>query len=131
MPRRMCDDTKSVHSTSYVYRLFDGRKKIPHSPPPMRFTKNLFALISSLIFVTSVQIQAQAPVQPPANPPQDDAALREALRKALGDDAPAAPVRETPTTPVPPIAPVVPVTPIAPTALPVSPLTTYPYVVTN
>jgi outer membrane protein TolC len=100
----------------------------------MRFTKNLFALISSLVFVTSLQIQAQAPAQPPANPPQDDAALREALRKALGDDAPAAPVRETPATPatpVAPMAPVVPVTPIAPTPVLVSPLTTYPYLVTN
>jgi outer membrane protein TolC len=96
----------------------------------MRFTKNLFALISSLAFATALQVGAQAPAQPPATPVTDENAnsVREALRKALGDDAPAAPIRETP---VAPLAPVMPVTPIAPTPLPAAPLTTYPYVVTN
>jgi outer membrane protein len=101
----------------------------------MRFTKNLFALISSLAWATALQVGAQAPAQPPANPPQDDAALRDALRKALeGGNAPAtpaAPVRETPVAPVTPATPIVPVTPIVPTPVPATPLTTYPYVVTN
>lgn len=96
----------------------------------MRFTKILFALISSFALVTSLQIRAQAPAQP-ATPVQDDAAVRAALRRALGEDPPATPAPQTPVTPVTPVAPVVPATPIAPTSVPVTPLTTYPYVVTN
>jgi outer membrane protein TolC len=95
----------------------------------MRFTKKLFALVSSLTLAASVQVGAQAPAQPPATPPRDDAALREALRKALeGDTTPTAPARDTPLAPAVPVAPV---TPIAPTPLPAAPLTTYPYVVSN
>src|SRR5687767_12898280 len=103
----------------------------------MRFTKILFALISSLAFVTSLQIRAQTPAQPPVSVPQDDSALRDALRKALeGNTAPTAPVipvapAEVPVTPAPRVAPVAPVTPVAPTQLPPAPLTTYPYVVSN
>jgi outer membrane protein TolC len=98
----------------------------------MRFTKILFALVSSLTFAASAQVVTQTPA--PAAPAGNDNALRDALRRALeGDNAPATPARPVPVAPAEPVTPVTPtpVTPVAPSAIPATPLTTYPYTVAS
>jgi outer membrane protein TolC len=78
----------------------------------MRFTKKLYALVSSVAVATSAQVGAQAPAPAGGN----DEQLREALRKALDGQAPSTtPATANPVVPAPTIP-----TPTTPLLMPVA-----------